>query len=154
MEVSLVIIAGDSRSAESELSETNRTRHPDQLFYALTILSVTCHVRLPHISESYIQNSPHRSPRRGGRVGEGRCVMRALAVLTTKVRVCKAGLRRFRSRFERGSTLGRCRARLAALGSAEAAATAPEGVVHSFFRAEAPPGTNQPKWPTESNELR
>ena len=84
VEVSLVIIAGDSRSAESELSETNRTRRPDQLFYALTILSVTCHVRLPHISESYIQDSPHRGPRRGGRVGEGRCVMKALAVLTTK----------------------------------------------------------------------
>ena len=81
-------------------------------------------------------------------------MMRALAVLTTKVRVCKPGIRRFRSRFERGSTLGRRRARIAALGSAKAAATAPESVAYSFFRAEAPPGTNQPKWQTESNELR
>ena len=92
-----------------------------------------------------IQDSPHRGPRRGGRVGEGRCVMRALAVLTTKVRVCRLGIRMVSSQFERGSILGRRRASIAALGSAKAAATATERVAYSFCRAEAPPGNKPTK---------
>ena len=133
MEVSLVIIAGDSRSAESELSETNRTRRPDLLVYALTILSVTCHVRLPHISESYIQDSPHRGPRRGGRVGEEEVRDEWRSPCSPlKVEACRLTVRIDRVWFERGSIPGSVRARAAALGPATSAATNPNAQ-HAHF---------------------